>query len=115
MPPTVEDLEQSNETDERSEATPDDVTVTYHDNFDLHSSDSGDQMEVMNSILNIKDKHKLTQAALDDVVHATTAVCEFIKGEVKSAIHGLAFDMNVDSTSFVAGVMGILDDRIKSP
>ena len=66
-------------------------------------------------ILNIKDKHKLTQAVLDDVVDATACVYEFIKNDVKSAVEDLAYDHSIDSTSpFILGVMSILD-TIKSP
>ena len=76
---------------------------------------SGGQREIANMILNLKDKHKLTQAALDGVVDTTACVCEFIKNDVKSAVEDLAYDHSVDSTSpFVIGVMSILD-TIRSP
>ena len=66
-------------------------------------------------ILNLKDKHKLTQAALDDVFDTTTCVCELIKNDVKSAVEDLVYDHNIDSTSpFVVGVMSVLD-TIRSP
>ncbi len=76
---------------------------------------SGGQREIANMILNLKDKHKLTQAAQDDVVDTTACVCEFIKNDVKSAVEDLAYDHSIDSTSpFVTGVISILN-TIRSP
>lgn len=99
--------------------TSEDTSPVIDDNFKMQTLESsfhsGSQREVMNMILNLKDKHKLTQAALDDVVDTTACVCEFIKDDVKSAVEDLVYDHNIDSTSpFVVGVMSVLD-TIRSP
>ena len=95
------------------------MDLTGDENFELPSLHSnlpfGSQREVTNMILNLKDKHKLTQTALDDVVDTTASDCEFIKRKVKCEIEDLACDLQVESTSpFVVGVISVLD-KIKSP
>ena len=96
-----------------------DTSPMVDDSFEVQALESnlhsGSQREVTNMILNLKDKHKLTQAALDDVVDTTACVCELIKNDVKSAVEDLVYDHNIDSTSpFVVGVMSVLD-TIRSP